>query len=145
MVSPAQQAATANTQSAVAVERMATASSTYSSNITSAMTLLGSTDFTGFAHGGRTGYFASGGRGTDTIPAMLSQGEFVTNAKSSRRFFSQLQAMNAGQTPVFRNEGGDTYNTNISDINVSSPGKPSVVAREVMKAIRREERRGSGR
>ncbi len=97
------------------------------------------------SRGGRVGYFANGGRGTDTIPAMLSAGEHVTNARSSQRFFSQLQAMNAGQQPVFRNDGGDTYNTNVGDINVSGAGKPAVVAREVMKAIRREERRGSGR
>ena len=95
--------------------------------------------------GGQVGYFANGGRGTDTIPAMLSAGEHVTNARSSRRFFSQLQAMNAGQQPVFRNDGGDTYNTSVGDINVSGAGKPAVVAREVMKAIRREERRGSSR
>jgi hypothetical protein len=33
--------------------------------------------------------------GSDTIPALLSPGEFVMNAKSSRRFYSQLQAMNS--------------------------------------------------
>ena len=97
------------------------------------------------AHGGRVGYFANGGRGTDNIPAMLSKGEHVTNAKSSRRFFSQLQAMNAGQNPVFKSEGGDTYSTTVGDINVSGTGSPQVVARDVMRAIRREERRGSGR
>jgi len=95
--------------------------------------------------GGQVGYFANGGRGMDTIPAMLSAGEYVTNARSSQRFFSQLQAMNAGQQPVFHNNGGDTYNTNVGDINVSGAGKPTIVAREVMKAIRREERRGSSR
>ena len=76
---------------------------------------------------------------------MLSAGETVTNARSSRRFFSQLQAMNAGQTPVYRNDGGDTFNTNVGDINVSGAGNPQQTAREVMKAIRREERRGSSR
>jgi hypothetical protein len=97
------------------------------------------------AHGGRVGYYANGGRGTDTIPAMLSAGEHVTNARSSQRFFSQLQAMNAGQQPVYRNDGGDTFNTNVGDINVSGAGNPQQTAREVMKAIRREERRGSSR
>lgn len=101
----------------------------------------------GGAHsqGGSIGYFAHGGQGTDNIPAMLSAGEHITNARSSRRFFSQLQAINAGQTPVFRSEGGDTYNTTVGDINVSGAGSPQVVARDVMRAIRREERRGSGR
>jgi hypothetical protein len=91
------------------------------------------------------GYFANGGQGTDVINAMLSKGETVTNAKSSRRFFSQLQAINAGQNPVYRSEGGDTFNTTVGDINVSGGGNPQQAAREVMKAIRREERRGSGR
>ncbi len=97
------------------------------------------------AKGGQVGYFANGGRGTDTIPAMLSAGEHVTNARSSQRFFSQLQAMNAGQQPVFRNDGGDTYNTNVGDINVSGASGPEVTARTIMQRIRREERRGSGR
>jgi len=97
------------------------------------------------ALGGPLSYFANGGQGTDVINAQLSKGETVTNARSSRRFFSQLQAMNAGQNPVFRSEGGDTYNTNVGDINVSGGGNPQQAAREVMKAIRREERRGSGR
>ncbi len=54
------------------------------------------------------GWFAKGGypRGFDTIPAMLSPGEFVVNAASSRRFASQLVAMNAGIQPTFKSEGG---------------------------------------
>jgi hypothetical protein len=93
-------------------------------------------------------YFAAGGmaRGTDTIPAMLSAGERVTDAKNSRRFFSQLQAIGAGQQPVYRNAGGDTYNTNVGDINVQdTSGRPNQTAREVMRQIQREQRRGSGR
>jgi len=97
------------------------------------------------ALGGRVGYLANGGRGTDTIPAMLSKGETVTNARSSRRFFSQLQAMNAGQKPIYRNDGGDTYNTNVGDINVSGASNPEQTARVVMAKIRREQRRGSAR
>ncbi len=95
--------------------------------------------------GGRIGYFASGGRGTDTIPAMLSEGEFVTNAKSSRRFFSQLQAMNAGRTPVYRESGGSTTNIGDVSINVNESSSPRQTGREVMQAFRRETRRGSGR
>ncbi len=97
------------------------------------------------SNGGRVGYFANGGRGTDTIPAMLSAGEHVTNARSSRRFASQLQAINAGQQPVYRNDGGDTFNTNVGDINVSGARGPEATARTIMSKIRREERRGSGR
>ena len=93
-------------------------------------------------------YFAAGGvaRGTDTQMAMLSAGERVTDAKNSRRFFSQLQAIGAGQQPVYRNAGGDTYNTDVGGISVhDKSGQPQQTAREVMRAIKREQRRGSGR
>ena len=146
-VNPAAQVAAWQTRMANDSERQAIATAATQNSLSSmaVMSGLGSKRSGELASGGRVGYFANGGRGTDTIPAMLSAGEHVTNARSSRRFFSQLQAMNAGQQPVFRNDGGDTYNTNVGDINVSGAGKPAVVAREVMKAIRREERRGSGR
>lgn len=93
------------------------------------------------AFGGR--FFAKGGRGIDTIPAMLSPGEFVVNAASSGKFFTQLQAMNAGQTPVFRGDGGTTIN--VGDIKIDGAQNPKIVGREVINAIRREQRRGSAR
>jgi TP901 family phage tail tape measure protein len=104
-----------------------------------------------FAQGGRVNYFANGGfapRGTDTIPAMLSPGEFVVNARSTRRFYSQLQALNAGIQPVYRQEGGPV--TNFGDINVNVPdsrrgGNTSNMGREIAVAIRRELRRGTSR
>jgi hypothetical protein len=70
-------------------------------------------------------YLAGGGaaRGVDTIPAMLSPGEFVMNAKSSRQFYAQLQAMNAGQTPAYREQGGSV--TNVGDISISVNGGPT--------------------
>lgn len=88
------------------------------------------------------GGFAS--RGTDTIPAMLSDGESVINARSSRRFASQINAINAGVTPVFRQEGGVVNNAvNIGDINVNGTSDPDTTARRVMSQIRREQRRGT--
>ena len=91
-------------------------------------------------------FFASGGqaRGTDTIPAMLGAGEFITNAKSARRFLPQLQAINAGVPPAYE-PGGVTNNTTVGDIIVNGAEQPQLVARDVMAAIRREQRRGSGR
>lgn len=77
----------------------------------------------GFAQfGGRISYFAGGGhaRGTDTIPTMLSKGEFVVNSRDARKFFPQLVAMNSGRTPNFRQSGGDV--TNVGDINVTVAG-----------------------
>ncbi len=87
------------------------------------------------------GGFAS--RGTDTIPAMLSPGEFIVNARSSKRFYSQLQAINAGRQPVYRQDGGPV--TNVGDINVTvGEGKdgPST-GRQIARSIRRELRRGT--
>jgi hypothetical protein len=93
-------------------------------------------------------YFDRGGfapKGTDTIPAMLSPGEFVVNARSTRRFFSQLQAINTGVEPVFRANGGPVTNNNIGDVSIAVNGaqNPRVVGREVAKAIFREKRRGT--
>lgn len=54
--------------------------------------------------------FATGGsvfkpRGTDTVPAMLTPGEFVVNRKATRNNLSALQAINGGQT-TYAAEGG---------------------------------------
>jgi TP901 family phage tail tape measure protein len=94
--------------------------------------------------------FAGGGNvfkshGTDTIPAMLSPGEFVVNARATRSFFSQLVAMNAGVKPVYRQDGGAV--TNVGDINVSVNGSSSTrqTAREIATALRREVRRGTSK
>jgi TP901 family phage tail tape measure protein len=91
--------------------------------------------------------FATGGKahGTDTIPAMLSPGEFVVNARSTRQFFSQLVAMNAGVKPIYRQDGGAV--TNIGDINVTVPGGSTTrqTAREIATALRREVRRGTSK
>lgn len=97
--------------------------------------------------GGAMAYLAKGGsRGTDTIPAMLSPGEFVMNARSSRKFASELIAMNAGVAPQYRQEGGpvnSTTNVNIGDINVNGTSNPDATARKVVSQLRREMRRGT--
>jgi TP901 family phage tail tape measure protein len=95
------------------------------------------------AHGAM--YLAGGGftpRGTDRIAAMLSRGESVNTSDSTRKFASQIQAMNAGVTPVYRNAGGTTT---IGDTNITVQGasSPQQTAREVMAAIRREQRRNT--
>lgn len=95
----------------------------------------------------RMKFFESGGvaRGTDTIPAMLSPGEFITSAKNTRKFLPQLQAINAGVEPSFETTGGTTYNTTVGDIIIQESKGPRQTGREVMRLIRRETRRGSGR
>jgi len=105
----------------------------------------------GYAKGGlvkKLSYLARGSyaRGTDTIPAMLSPGEFVMNAKSTRRFFSHLVAMNSGRAPIFRQEGGPVTNVTVGDVNVhAGEGKtsPHQLGRHVVAAIKREVRRGT--
>ena len=96
--------------------------------------------------GGMT-YRASGGvvRGTDSIPAMLSPNEFVINAKSSRQFASQLNSINSGSNPVFRQEGGPTVSNtvNVGDINVNGGPTSDDTARKVVSQIKREFRRGT--
>lgn len=57
----------------------------------------------GFANGG---YVSGKGTGTsDSIPAMLSNGEFVINAKATKRFAPLLQSINSGSFGSFA-EGG---------------------------------------
>jgi TP901 family phage tail tape measure protein len=133
-VSPSQAIAAAWERAAAAAERAAAAA-------LRAARAPKAKAFGGMAH------LASGGlaRGIDTIPAMLSPGEFVMNAQSSRKFYAQLQAMNAGQTPAFRQDGGSVSNDNsttIGDIHLHSD--PANV-RELMQDIRREQRRGTAR
>lgn len=103
----------------------------------------GTTSLTAYA--GR--YFAAGGaaRGIDTVPAMLAKNEFVINPSSSRRFYSQLQAINAGSRPVYRDSGGPVTNIGDVSINVNDSGSPQLTARAVMRAFQREQRRGSSR
>jgi len=86
----------------------------------------------GKAHGGQIGM--------DSIPAMLSPGEFVMNARSSKRFYSQLVAMNA--TPFAR---GGLVNNNVGDVNVSmqSSGNENYDVTKFGKLLRRQIRRGT--
>ena len=97
---------------------------------------------------GKTLYRAGGGfapRGTDTIPAMISPGETVINARSSRQFASQLNAINSGVNPAYRSNGGTVNNNSVSvgDINVNGSADPGTTARKVASELRREFRRGT--
>jgi hypothetical protein len=96
------------------------------------------------AHGGMA-FLAGGGRprGTDVIPAMLSPGEMVMSAATTRRFASQLTAMNAGARPSYHSQGGHV--TNVGDINVTVQGGGTgrQTARSIATELRRELRRGT--
>ena len=74
---------------------------------------------------------------------MLTPGEMVMSAATTRRFASQLTAMNAGVRPSFHNQGGHV--TNVGDINVTVQGGGTgrQTARSIATELRRELRRGT--
>lgn len=89
-------------------------------------------------------YRAGGGftpRGTDTIPAMLSPGEYVMDAANTRRFYSQLQSMSAGVQPQYHAQGGPVTNIGDIAITVNETASAQQTARETMQAFRRQTRR----
>lgn len=51
----------------------------------------------------------AGSSKSDSIPAMLSNGEYVVNAKSAGQHGQLLQAINAGRLPAFANGGPVGY------------------------------------
>jgi hypothetical protein len=142
--SPAQTVATAALATAAAYERVATAIQSIEG---ATLPQIASASQTATAAFGRhLKYMAGGGfmpRGMDTIPVMARAGETIINPDSSRKFFSQLQAINAGKTPIFRSEGGSV--TSIGDINVSVHGGDTAEAtvRQIAVKLRREMRRGT--
>jgi hypothetical protein len=101
-----------------------------------------------FANFGRKlNYRAFGGanRGLDTVPVMGRVGERIVNPRSSANFASQIQAINAGQNPSYRNEGGPVSQTSISigDINVQGGPTGTQTGRQIAAQLRREFRRGT--
>jgi TP901 family phage tail tape measure protein len=90
-------------------------------------------------------YFNDGGlaRGTDTIPAMLTPGEFVMSRSAVDNFgVDNLKAINAGDVSPATQQtsiGDSVYNSNSYSIsvNVSSASDPNDIARTVMQQIER--------
>jgi uncharacterized protein YukE len=82
-------------------------------------------------------------KGVDTIPAMVTPGEFIINRKASSKFFSVLSSMNQGTNKIqpINNE----YTQNIGDINVTVQGQdnPTGTAHEIASVLRREMSRGT--
>lgn len=78
-------------------------------------------------------YFAVGGfaRGTDTVPAMLTPGEFVVRKYAVDNFgVDKLKAINTGNY-----DGGSVYNYDLT-VNVRSESNPDEIARTVMAQIK---------
>ena len=81
-------------------------------------------------------------RGSDSVPAMLTPGEFVMNKASTQKFMQQLVPMNYGQSAAQNTQPGN--NVQFGDVNVTvnggSTGKQTGI--EIGNALRRELRRG---
>jgi hypothetical protein len=95
----------------------------------------GSTDMMALSSGGmvKPKYFSIGGaaRGTDTVPAMLTPGEFVMSKYAVNSYgVDKMKAINSGSY-----EGEKVYNYNLS-VNVKSDADPDDIARVVMTQIR---------
>ena len=81
-------------------------------------------------------YFANGGSpfaiGTDTVPAMLTPGEFVVNRYAVDNFgVDKLKAINSGNY-----SGESVYNSYELNVNVRSDANPNDIARTVMAQIK---------
>jgi TP901 family phage tail tape measure protein len=128
---------------AQAAERAAALSG--SSGVPEAESFGGMPNARHYAQGGFVKYFDRGGfasRGTDTIPAMLTPGEMVVNAASTRKFFPQLQAINAGVAPKSESPNVVHNHFNVGDVIVQGKSEP-VTPRAIGRAIQREIRRGT--
>ena len=96
------------------------------------------------AHGGvinaAMGQFVP--RGTDTVPARLTPGEFVMNKASTQRFMQQLVPMNYSQNMA--QYGQPNNSMQFGDINVTVQGGQNnqQTALEIGNSLRREIRRG---
>ena len=94
----------------------------------------GGSNFQTLASGGMVvpKYFAKGGfsRGTDTVPAMLTPGEFVMSRYAVDNYgVDKMKSINNGTY-----EGQKVYNYNLS-VNVKSDSNPDDIARVVIKQI----------
>jgi TP901 family phage tail tape measure protein len=95
----------------------------------------------GYATGGMVNYFANGGfkMGTDTVPAMLTPGEFVVKKAAVDRIgTSKLNSINNGT-----NSDSSVYNYSIS-VNVSSGANPNDIANTVIRQIKNIENQRTG-
>jgi hypothetical protein len=91
----------------------------------------------GYSVGGKVmSYFAAGGKplGSDTIPAMLTPGEFVVKRPAVKNFgVKNLEKINNGGNP-----SSGVYNYSIS-VNVSTDANPDQIARAVAQNVKRTE------
>lgn len=98
----------------------------------------------GFVRGFDQGGFVP--KGTDTVPAMLTPGEFVMNANASRKFAAQLVSMNSNIQPQRFQNGGSVSNNNNITVNLQVDGStqsPDQIATEIGRRLNQQARRGT--
>lgn len=85
--------------------------------------------------------FATGGMamGTDTIPAMLTPGEFVVNRDATSKNIDLLRSINAGREPI-SSGGSPTFNITI---NAKTYLDQDAIKREILPTIEKELKRKS--
>jgi hypothetical protein len=97
-------------------------------------TLAASGGMIRMAGGGKVmSYFAAGGKplGSDTVPAMLTPGEFVVKRPAVQSFgVKNLEKINSGKSP-----SGSVYTYNVS-VNVATGSDPEKIARSVVTKIK---------
>lgn len=77
-------------------------------------------------------------RGQDRILTSTAPGEFVTNAAATRRFRSELTAMNAQQSPQFRETGGAVTNVGDINVNIQTQDASDISGRSIARDLKRE-------
>ncbi|MFQ5452237.1 MAG: hypothetical protein ACE5DQ_01615, partial [Candidatus Paceibacterota bacterium] len=107
----------------------------------------GIADFFGFADGGRVPHLAAGGfpvQGTDTVPSMLTPGEFVLNKDAAASLGTQnLNTLNRGRLPVTQQAAGTTIVNVDMTINNRGDLSESEIKNKIMPRVKDEFKRAS--
>lgn len=77
-------------------------------------------------------------RGQDRILTSTAPGEFVVNAAATRRFYSELTAINARQRPQFRETGGAVTNVGDINVNIQTQDASDISGRNFARDLKRE-------
>lgn len=81
--------------------------------------------------------------GRDSVNALLTPGEYVMNASSTRKFYSQLVSMNSKRNSIATMNNGGAVSVGDININMSSSGNESYDIQKIGQGLRREIRRGT--
>lgn len=79
-------------------------------------------------------------RGTDTVPAMLTPGEFVMNRESTRKNLGRLVPMNYGQQNLPSNNSSVSFGD--INVNVSGGSNTKMTAKSIAKELKNQLRHG---